>query len=97
MEKIVLNSLDTCPANRCVYVFIVLASIGLLSPANRGALLTSALYIYVFLGSPVGGYVSARIYKSKISDMFFIMIICRHFCRRGVFILLQNKAGIGFS
>ena len=53
----------------------MLASVGMLSPANRGALVTSALYVYVFLGSPVGGFVSARIYKSEISDMFSALVL----------------------
>lgn len=38
------------------------AVMGLMSPANRGALLTSLLFIYVFMGS-VAGYYSARMYK----------------------------------
>uniref|UniRef100_A0A7S3JWC0 Transmembrane 9 superfamily member n=1 Tax=Aureoumbra lagunensis TaxID=44058 RepID=A0A7S3JWC0_9STRA len=36
---------------------------GLLSPANRGSLITAMLMLFVFMGS-VGGYASARIYKS---------------------------------
>jgi len=36
--------------------------------------MTSGLYVCVFLSSPVGGFVSARIYKSEISDMFFVVI-----------------------
>ena len=41
----------------------VFACLGFLSPANRGALMTCALVLYVCLGTPAG-YVSARIYKS---------------------------------
>lgn len=36
---------------------------GFLSPANRGALMTMAMILFVLLGTPAG-YVSARIYKS---------------------------------
>lgn len=38
------------------------ALIGLLSPANRGSMLTSILLIFVFMGS-FAGYSSARVYK----------------------------------
>ena len=44
---------------------IVLACLGFLSPANRGALMTCAVVLWVLLGTPAG-YVSARLYKSKI-------------------------------
>lgn len=43
-------------------VTIACALLGLLSPANRGSLLTALLLLYVFMGS-VAGYTSARIYK----------------------------------
>lgn len=39
------------------------ACLGFLSPANRGALMTCAMVMYVCLGTPAG-YISARIYKS---------------------------------
>ena len=42
--------------------FKVLACLGFLSPASRGALMTTALVCYVVLGLPAG-YVSARMYK----------------------------------
>ncbi|XP_023025912.1 transmembrane 9 superfamily protein member 2 [Leptinotarsa decemlineata] len=44
-------------------VTLVFACLGFLSPANRGALMTNAMMLYVMMGSPAG-YVSARIYKS---------------------------------
>lgn len=44
--------------------FVVFACLGFLSPANRGALMTCTLVLYVCLGTPAG-YVSARVYKSK--------------------------------
>lgn len=44
-------------------VTLAFACLGFLSPANRGALMTCAMVLYVLLGSPAG-YISARIYKS---------------------------------
>lgn len=44
-------------------VTLAFACLGFLSPANRGALMTWAMVLYVLLGTPAG-YVSARIYKS---------------------------------
>ena len=44
-------------------ITLVFACLGFLSPANRGALMTCAMVLYVCLGTPAG-YVSARIYKS---------------------------------
>lgn len=43
-------------------ITLVFACLGFLSPANRGALMTCGLVLYVCLGTPAG-YVSARIYK----------------------------------
>ena len=43
--------------------FQVFACLGFLSPANRGALMTCAMVLFVCLGTPAG-YVSARVYKS---------------------------------
>uniref|UniRef100_A0A8C1M127 Transmembrane 9 superfamily member n=1 Tax=Cyprinus carpio TaxID=7962 RepID=A0A8C1M127_CYPCA len=42
---------------------LVLACMGFLSPANRGALMTCAVVLWVLLGTPAG-YVSARLYKT---------------------------------
>lgn len=44
-------------------VTLAFACLGFLSPANRGALMTCSMVLYVLLGTPAG-YVSARIYKS---------------------------------
>ncbi|XP_066587794.1 transmembrane 9 superfamily member 2 [Prorops nasuta] len=44
-------------------VTLAFACLGFLSPANRGALMTCAMVLYVCLGF-AAGYVSARIYKS---------------------------------
>ena len=43
----------------------VFACLGFLSPASRGSLTTAVLVAYVFMGS-VAGYISARLYKSKL-------------------------------
>ena len=45
-------------------ITLVFACLGFLSPANRGALMTCSIVLWVCLGAPAG-YVSARIYKSK--------------------------------
>lgn len=45
----------------------VFACLGFLSPANRGALMTCAMVLYVCLGTPAG-FVSARVYKSFGGD-----------------------------
>ncbi|XP_043494747.1 transmembrane 9 superfamily member 2 isoform X1 [Polistes fuscatus] len=44
-------------------VTLAFACLGFLSPANRGALMTCAMVLYVCLGT-TAGYTSARIYKS---------------------------------
>lgn len=43
--------------------FLVFAMLGMLSPASRGALMTSAIFLYVFMGL-IAGYFSARLYKT---------------------------------
>jgi hypothetical protein len=47
----------------CVLFVPAFACLGFLSPANRGALMTCAMVLFVCLGTPAG-YVSARVYKS---------------------------------
>mmetsp|Transcript_2612 Transcript_2612/g.10049 ORF Transcript_2612/g.10049 Transcript_2612/m.10049 type:complete len:691 (-) Transcript_2612:313-2385(-) len=42
---------------------LAFAVAGLLSPANRGSLITAMLMLFVFMGA-VGGYAAARIYKT---------------------------------
>ncbi|PAA93673.1 hypothetical protein BOX15_Mlig012902g2 [Macrostomum lignano] len=43
-------------------ITLTFACLGFLSPANRGALMTCALVLYVLLGAPAG-FASARLYK----------------------------------
>ncbi|XP_047571718.1 transmembrane 9 superfamily member 2-like isoform X3 [Lutra lutra] len=46
-----------------MFITLFLACFGFLSPANRGALMTCAVVLWVLLGTPAG-YVSARMYKT---------------------------------
>ncbi|KAJ8390561.1 hypothetical protein AAFF_G00101670 [Aldrovandia affinis] len=46
-----------------MFITLFLACLGFLSPANRGALMTCAVVLWVLLGTPAG-YVSAHMYKS---------------------------------
>uniref|UniRef100_A0A1W7R9E1 Transmembrane 9 superfamily member n=1 Tax=Hadrurus spadix TaxID=141984 RepID=A0A1W7R9E1_9SCOR len=45
------------------FVTIFFAMLGMLSPASRGALMTAAIFLYVFMGL-LAGYFSARLYKT---------------------------------
>uniref|UniRef100_A0A672NZ94 Transmembrane 9 superfamily member n=1 Tax=Sinocyclocheilus grahami TaxID=75366 RepID=A0A672NZ94_SINGR len=45
------------------FITLFLACLGFLSPANRGALMTCAVVLWVLLGTSAG-YVSARLYKT---------------------------------
>lgn len=47
----------------------VFACLGFLSPANRGALMTCAVVVWVLLGTPAG-YVASRLYKCKSSQEY---------------------------
>ena len=42
---------------------ILLAALGFLNPTKRGVIIMTGLFIYVFMGG-VGGYVTARLYKT---------------------------------
>ncbi|XP_018027645.1 transmembrane 9 superfamily member 2 [Hyalella azteca] len=55
--------LQTRPATTRMRNPTMFACLGFLSPANRGALMTCVLVLYVCLGFPAG-YTSARLYKS---------------------------------
>ncbi|XP_039521681.1 transmembrane 9 superfamily member 2 isoform X1 [Pimephales promelas] len=45
------------------FITLFLACLGFLSPANRGALMTCSVVLWVLLGTPAG-YVSSRLYKT---------------------------------
>ncbi|XP_060069369.1 transmembrane 9 superfamily member 2-like [Ylistrum balloti] len=90
-----------------VLITLVFASLGFLSPANRGALMTCAMVLYVCLGTPAG-YVSARIYKMFGGEKWKSnVIITALFCPGivfGVFFLMNlilwakgSSAAIPFS
>lgn len=44
-------------------ITIFFAMLGMLSPASRGALMTAAIFLYVFMGL-IAGYFSARLYRT---------------------------------
>ncbi|KAJ8306195.1 hypothetical protein KUTeg_016740 [Tegillarca granosa] len=44
-------------------IIIFFAMLGMLSPASRGALMTAAIFLYVFMGV-LAGFFSARLYKT---------------------------------
>jgi transmembrane 9 superfamily protein 2/4 len=46
-----------------IFLVLFIACLGFLSPANRGALGTTAVTLFVLLGTPAG-YTSARLYKT---------------------------------
>ena len=46
-----------------MFFILGIAMLGMLSPSSRGALMTSGILIYVFLGL-IAGYFSARLYKT---------------------------------
>ncbi|RXN02840.1 transmembrane 9 superfamily member 2 [Labeo rohita] len=58
------------------FVTLFFACLGFLSPANRGALMTCAVVLWVLLGTPAG-YVAARYYKCKVvfADFFVMNLI----------------------
>jgi len=51
------------------FIVIVFAMLGMLSPSYRGALVTSGLFLYVFMGL-VAGYYGGRLYKT-LRGMFW--------------------------
>ena len=51
-------------------MLLVLACLGFLSPANRGALMTCSVVLWVLMGASAG-YVSAKVYKCKHYYYYF--------------------------
>lgn len=45
------------------FITIFIAMLGMLSPSSRGALMTAAIMLFVFMGL-IAGYFSARLYKT---------------------------------
>lgn len=75
-----------------VFFTLVFACLGFLSPANRGALMTCSLVLFVCLGSPAG-YVSARIYKMIGGELWKTNVLLSAFffpgLMFGIFFLLN--------
>uniref|UniRef100_A0A1W7R9E2 Transmembrane 9 superfamily member n=2 Tax=Hadrurus TaxID=88315 RepID=A0A1W7R9E2_9SCOR len=68
-------------------ITLFFACLGFLSPANRGALMTCAMVIYVCLGTPAG-YVAARIYKGFAGEKWKSNVLLTSlFCPGVVFLL----------
>lgn len=90
-----------------IFVTLGFACLGFLSPANRGALMTCVLVLFVCLAS-VGGYFSARIYKLVGGERWKSNVIFTSFLFPGlvfgIFFILnlalwtkQSSAAIPFS
>ena len=45
------------------FVTVIFATLGMLSPSSRGALLSGLLFVFVIMGT-VAGYHSGRLYKT---------------------------------
>ncbi|KAK2566569.1 Transmembrane 9 superfamily member 2 [Acropora cervicornis] len=75
-----------------LFFTLVFACLGFLSPANRGALMTCSLVLFVCLGSPAG-YVSARIYKMIGGELWKTNVLLSAFffpgLMFGIFFLLN--------
>jgi transmembrane 9 superfamily protein 2/4 len=62
---------------------LALACLGFLSPASRGALMTTSMVCYVLLGLPAG-YVSARMYKTFGGEKWAVNVLATAFLCPGV-------------
>ncbi|XP_068686162.1 transmembrane 9 superfamily member 2-like [Montipora foliosa] len=75
-----------------LFFTLVFACLGFLSPANRGALMTCSLVMFVCLGSPAG-YISARIYKMIGGELWKTNVLLSAFffpgLMFGIFFLLN--------
>uniref|UniRef100_A0A8C4N3W7 Transmembrane 9 superfamily member n=1 Tax=Eptatretus burgeri TaxID=7764 RepID=A0A8C4N3W7_EPTBU len=67
------------------FITLFFACLGFLSPANRGALMTCAVVLWVLLGTPAG-YISARMYKTFGGERWKTNVILTAFlCQSLVF------------
>jgi len=66
-----------------VFIVLFIACLGFLSPANRGAFGTTAVVVFILLGSPAG-YTSARIYKSFGGEKWKTNVLMTAFLVSGV-------------
>lgn len=67
-------------------ITIFVAMLGMLSPSSRGALMTSGIFLFVFMGL-IAGYFSARIYKTMKGREW----------KRGAFLTATLYPGIVFT
>ncbi|KAF4075226.1 hypothetical protein AMELA_G00232230 [Ameiurus melas] len=65
------------------FVTLFFACLGFLSPANRGALMTCAVVLWVLLGTPAG-YIAARLYKSFGGEKWKTNVLLTAFLCPGV-------------
>uniref|UniRef100_A0A3Q1EAT7 Transmembrane 9 superfamily member n=1 Tax=Acanthochromis polyacanthus TaxID=80966 RepID=A0A3Q1EAT7_9TELE len=65
------------------FVTLFFACLGFLSPANRGALMTCSVVLWVLLGTPAG-YVAARLYKSFGGEKWKTNVLLTAFLCPGV-------------
>ncbi|KAF3842518.1 hypothetical protein F7725_024469, partial [Dissostichus mawsoni] len=65
------------------FITLFFACLGFLSPANRGALMTCAVVLWVLLGTPAG-YVAARLYKSFGGEKWKTNVLLTAFLCPGV-------------
>jgi transmembrane 9 superfamily protein 2/4 len=66
-----------------IFIVLLIACLGFLSPANRGAFGTTAVVVFILLGSPAG-YTSARIYKSFGGEKWKTNVLMTAFLVSGV-------------
>lgn len=66
---------------------LFLACLGFLSPASRGALMTTSIVCYVLLGT-VGGYVSARLYKMLGGEKWMQCVLMASFLCPGIVFII---------
>ena len=52
------------------FVIIVFAMLGMLSPSYRGALVTSSLFLYVFMGFEILKYIFKRLIVKHVKNLF---------------------------
>ena len=72
------------------FITLIFACFGFLSPANRGALGTAVVVLFILLGS-VAGYVSARLYKGEPADVTNILFCFSLKMFSSELIVIQNK------
>uniref|UniRef100_H2ZB08 Transmembrane 9 superfamily member n=1 Tax=Ciona savignyi TaxID=51511 RepID=H2ZB08_CIOSA len=82
----VLNGVGTQVISM-TFITLVFACLGFLSPANRGALGTTSVLVFICLGT-VAGYVSARLYKTLGGEKWKTNVITTSFLISGIVFVL---------